>query len=146
MRNAVSPKTFEIISGKGRKAADPQSTGLTRAKIRKVMRRLERRPDPIDQVAAIAADEAVIAKALRDGSIVDGAGKRPRRATRRAGKANVVAVLELAGGALQLATVSQAYGKAMTAAGKGQVPSIPPAAIDAGVALLALLRRYRAKR
>lgn len=128
MRNAVSPKTFEIITRKRGLAADPQSAGLT-------------------------VEEAAIAAAIgkrrppagepRRGALLAAAAPR-RRAPARG--ANVVAVLELAGGALQLATVSAAYGKAMQAAGKGQPVSIPPAAIDAGAALLSILRRYRAKR
>jgi hypothetical protein len=157
MRNVVSPKTLEIITRSESKAADPGSTGLTRAKLRRIARFARGgAPEAGVELSAVEA-HALLDEQLRNGGRVlvqrrlkpnarEAELVSTRPATGRAGKANVGAVLELAAGAMQLATVSAAYGKAMKAAGKGEAVSIPPAAIDAGAALLALLRRYRAKR
>jgi hypothetical protein len=138
MFKGVSRKTAEIIGQSSSRAADQRSAGLTRSKTRKLAR-----------LVAEASDAQ--AGEISPGRIIRRAARPPASEPRRgallggAGAPQLTALLDLGAGVPGLIEVCIAYAQALRAAGEGRAVSFDQTAVDAGEAVLALLRRYRSQ-
>lgn len=121
-QNSVSPQTARKIGLSRSRSADLSSAGLSRAEAR--------------LLGELVADHS------------DAPASEPRHgapfATRP--RPNVTALLELVSGTLALSQVTKAYAQAITAACRGEAVSFSPETLHFSDCVLALMRRYRAKR